>query len=278
MNPQTELSDYSLMKDTSPSKPNRTSSYLPENDQVFDLETMNRIKNFSQGHGLGKFAEFTDIIDSLKTPENPENLRTFYETFYDQVEKLSFYEKNKAVISQHDQIKGLCFSPNHKWIASATQESIRVWGTESNKLLAKFQKPDFDPMSIVMSDDLVFVGGLSGSIIKFKLKTKPFFELTELKQSFNKQHIGPVQVLLMTQDCKTLVSGGDDGLIVIWSVFDYENPKSITAHKYAILSLALDSKEINWSLEERISSSGSGISKIASSHLPFRVEENRFWP
>ena len=60
--------------------------------------------------------------------------------------------------------------------------------------------------------------------------------------------------------------------------FDYENPKSITAHKYATLSLALDSKEINWSLEERISSSGSGISKIASSHLPFRVEENRFWP
>jgi protein MAK11 len=63
------------------------------------------------------------------------------------------------------------------------------------------------------------------------------FDLNQLKEKgFLDKHSGPVTTLSYSND-NHLLSGSEDGKIVVWRSTDWEPLKSLTGHKYVLLPI-----------------------------------------
>ena len=159
--------------------------------------------------------------------------------------------KQKAVLRGHKHmfLTGLIISSNGKnaYTSSYEDDEILVWDIENEVLVdvIKNNSPSFT--MILTQDDMNLVVGCCDSYIRvFNVRTKKITIVFE-------GHYGNLRTLAMTKDGKTLVSGGDDKMIKIWSFEqkdDVDNErkifpqhKNLEGHSDSVMTLALTSDD-----------------------------------
>jgi len=147
------------------------------------------------------------------------------------------FELRNTCHSSH--INGIAFPRGYSELfATCAANDIRVWHSKTRNELLRIQVPNLDCLCVTFSPDgkAIMSGWSDGKIRAFKPQTG------KLMFCINDAHRDGVTALECTQDCRRLVSGGEDGQVRIWQL-DRSSQKMIASlkeHKGRVSSLAVN--------------------------------------
>ncbi len=128
-----------------------------------------------------------------------------------------------AGLSGHSgPILGAAFSPDGKWLASAGDETIRLWNleraipTSTHSILPQESRARHRFIAVAYSPDGRYLAATTfdGPILVWDVRSNP-----SAPRHILRKHRGPVVALAFSPDAKRLVTGSrDEGLLCLWDV------------------------------------------------------------
>lgn len=139
------------------------------------------------------------------------------------------------------KIMGLAISSNGSRVITCDyKENVRIWEPIRQRNIASFHLESSGCVIILTPDDKEMIIGCKDSIIRVYDVIS-----TRFVKKFIDGHTSDVNCLLISRDKKTLVSGGDDKLIVIWEYFSKNKLRVLEGHEGAVNSIAFFSRSFN---------------------------------
>lgn len=171
----------------------------------------------SQVYGYGRYGFF---------PSNPIRLVL-------ELPDSLFYER--LITRDAGYVRSLALSPNHRWIASGSYGTLRIWNAETGEL--ETQRPAHQDWieALVFTDDRT-IATASGN-------KDPTIRLWNIETGVRKLtlsgHRDSINAMLLTPDRRTLISGSSDKTIRLWNLSKVGQVKILRGHSSPIEALAL---------------------------------------
>src|SRR5262249_6501578 len=138
-------------------------------------------------------------------------------------------------------IGALAFSPDDKTLASgggsfADDKEVRTWKLEKNQLLAVYQMKtgQVNSLSWDSEGELLAIATLRGGPRVWSKRSGK--EVVHL--SIGEGNDNVCLVAAFAKDGKTLISGWDDGSIVLWKTGEWNKPTNLAKHERPVIALA----------------------------------------
>lgn len=151
-------------------------------------------------------------------------------------------KKQRNKLKGHQaKVMGLAISSNgSRVITCDDKENVRIWEPIRQRNIASFHLESSGCAIILTPDDKEMIIGCKDSIIRVYDVIS-----TRFVKKFIDGHTSLVQCLLISRDRKTLYSGGEDKLIVIWDYFSRSKLKVLEGHEGAVYTIAFFTKTMN---------------------------------
>lgn len=132
---------------------------------------------------------------------------------------------------------------------TCSQNDIRVWNARKNQELLRIQVPNVKCSAVALpkTGDLILSAWEDGKIRAFKPVSG------KLEFVINDAHPSGVTALGVTNDCETIISGGQEGAVRFWGMRNRKMQASLKEHKGPVTSICVRSDD-----KECISSSDDG--------------------
>jgi hypothetical protein len=132
--------------------------------------------------------------------------------------------------------RGVTFASDKQFISCNGTKNLSIWSIASNEPQVIRLASSIECVAGCSQTDRAACGDADGNVYLFKVND---FPSVIKKSTLKNHHAKRVNALAFSSDGKRLVSGGEDGKVVLWDAETGESIKTFTGYKEAVRAVAL---------------------------------------
>ncbi len=196
-----------------------------------DLTTLESILTSSFSKEITKENGTEKYLSADLRKELAKNLIDTYKISFFNI--FPFYLESRALEGYESAIWTLAFSPDGKWLATASEDGVGLWNVQNPREIKFLEGHTGARNTLAFSPDGKWLAiGLSDKTVRLWNVQNP----KEVKVL--EGHGERIQTLAFSRDGKWLATGSEDKTARLWNVQNAEEVKILTGHKRIIQTLA----------------------------------------